>query len=53
MLVNVNNRVFLLACSVWVKMWNALLCLAIRSPLNTCVCMLIVIGTCVYVVVTT
>jgi hypothetical protein len=31
-LANVKNLVFLLACSVWVIRWTALLCLAIRSP---------------------
>ena len=31
-LVNVKNLVFLLACSVWVIRWTALLCLVILSP---------------------
>ena len=31
-LVNVRDRVFLLACKVWVMRWTALLCLAIHRP---------------------
>jgi hypothetical protein len=32
--VSVKNLVFLLACSVWVIRWTALLCRAILSPLR-------------------